>query len=115
MNWTPEKLPPSMRAKYGNKRVFTDDGYFDSKRELKRWQELKLLAKVGEISGLDRQVSFELIPKTAKSRASYYIADFVYVENGQRVVEDCKGFRDKTYMLKRKLMLWRHGIEIRES
>ena len=43
-----------------------------------------------------------------------YIADFVYTENGEKVVEDTKGFRTKDYIIKRKLMLYIHGIRIQE-
>ena len=43
-----------------------------------------------------------------------YVADFMYEENGQQVIEDAKGVRTKEYILKRKLMLYRYGIRIRE-
>ena len=44
-----------------------------------------------------------------------YIADFVYRDkDGNEVVEDVKGVRTRVYVIKRKLMLWRHGIRIRE-
>lgn len=45
-----------------------------------------------------------------------YIADFVYTDNetGQTVVEDTKGMRTKDYIIKRKLMLYLHGIRIKE-
>ena len=43
-----------------------------------------------------------------------YIADFTYVENGEKIVEDTKGFKTKDYIIKRKLMLYTHGIKIRE-
>lgn len=88
---------------------------FDSKREAKRAQELELLQKCGEISDLRYQVPFELIPKIGKSRAAFYVADFVYNENGQMVVEDAKGFKPAVYLLKKKLMLYVHNISIRES
>lgn len=49
-------------------------------------------------------------------RACFYVADFVYVDNatGETVVEDVKGVRTKDYIIKRKLMLWVHGIRIKE-
>lgn len=102
-------------TKYHNRRVLTEDGWFDSQRELRRWQELKLLEKAGEITELDRQVRFELIPKDGRARAICYIADFVYLRAGERVVEDSKGFRHKLYLLKKRLMKWRHGIEVFET
>ena len=43
------------------------------------------------------------------------MADFTYYENGEYVVEDCKGYRTDTYKLKKKLMLWVHGIRIKET
>lgn len=43
-----------------------------------------------------------------------YIADFVYHEDGMQVVEDTKGVRTADYIIKRKLMLWVHGIRIKE-
>ena len=102
-------------TKYGNRRVNTPDGWFDSHRELARWQELKLLERAGKISSLQRQVRFEIVKRVGKARPTFYIADFVYQENGREVVEDSKGYRDRLYLLKRKLMLERHGIEVLES
>lgn len=107
------------RSKYGNRKVFRDGMTFDSVKEYTRFRELLLLQKAGAITGLQRQVKYELIPtqriagKVAE-RACTYIADFVYQEDGQTVVEDTKGFRTPEYIIKRKLMLWRHGIRIRE-
>ena len=53
-------------------------------------------------------------PGKVLERATYYVADFVYEENGKKVVEDTKGVKTKDYILKRKLMLWVHGIRVRE-
>ena len=47
-------------------------------------------------------------------RACSYIADFVYMERGEKVVEDVKGVKTKDYIIKRKLMLFIHGIKVRE-
>jgi hypothetical protein len=44
-----------------------------------------------------------------------YIADFVYTEDGKRIVEDSKGFKTKDFIIKRKLMLYMHGIRIKET
>lgn len=102
-------------AKYGNTKVEVDGMPFDSKREAARWQELRLLERAGEISDLRRQVRYELVPKLPGERPVDYIADFVYRDkNGNEVVEDVKGVRTPAYVIKRKLMLWRHGIRIRE-
>lgn len=105
--------------KYRNKKVIVNGIEFDSKIEAQRWAQLKLLERAGEIANLERQVSFELIPsqkirEKVVERACYYIADFVYTENGQQVVEDAKGVRTPEYIIKRKMMLYRYGIRIKE-
>lgn len=116
--------------KYHAKKVIVDGQTFDSKKEYARWCELKLFERVGKISGLKRQVEFLLIPEqrepdTVGSRGGIrkgklierkvsYIADFVYEEKGNLVVEDAKGMRTEKYIIKRKLMLYIHGIRIRE-
>lgn len=103
--------------KYGAKKITAPDGsVFDSKKEFHRWCELRLLERAGKISGLRRQISYELIPKQKGERACSYIADFVYFnEVGDLVVEDCKGYRTDAYKIKKKLMLWVHGIRIYET
>jgi hypothetical protein len=105
--------------KYGNRKVTRDGITFDSIRECQRYCELKLMQRAGVISDLRLQVPYELIPAQridgkVVERAVNYIADFVYMENGVTIVEDAKGCRTKEYILKRKMMLWRHGIRIRE-
>lgn len=92
---------------------------FDSVKEYRRWCELSLLERAGTIQNLQRQVKFELIPsqridEKVVERPCTYIADFVYTENGKMVVEDTKGFRTTDYIIKRKLLLWVHGIRIQE-
>lgn len=103
--------------KYGAKKVKAPDGQvFDSTKEFQRYGVLRLLERAGKISNLRRQVSFELIPKQKGERACTYIADFVYTdEKGDLIVEDSKGFRTDAYKIKRKLMLWVHGIRIKET
>lgn len=106
--------------KYGNTKVKDGDQVFDSKAEHRRWQYLVLLQRAGEITELRRQVPFELIsgqarPSGGRERPTVYIADFVYrAKDGKFVVEDVKGAVTPEFRLKRKLMLWRHGIEIKE-
>ena len=106
-------------SKYNNAKY---NGY-DSKKEAKRAAELKLLEKAGVISNLQEQVVYELIPsqyrivngkKKCIERAMKYSADFQYVENGNTVVEDAKGFRTDVYRIKKKLMLYFHDIQIKE-
>lgn len=114
-----------MRTKYGNRKITTQYGTFDSKKEYQRWKELQLLERAGEINGLIRQVKYELIPTQridgkCVERSVDYIADFVYQQAGRQVVEDVKGYRDPSsagyakFVIKRKLMLYRYGIRIRE-
>lgn len=120
--------------KYGNKKITVDGVTFDSKKEYLRWCELCLLEKAGHITDLRRQVKYELIPaqyeeyeryseKTGKrlknglrcvEKECSYIADFVYKQDGKTVVEDTKGVRTEAYIIKRKLMLYIHGIRILE-
>ena len=122
-------------SKYHSKKVTIGDEVFDSKKEAKRYQELLLLERAGEISNLQRQVKYVLIPaqkepseqiytrgknrgyrKPGKvlERECSYVADFVYYQDGELIVEDTKGFRTKEYIIKRKLMLYMHGIRIKE-
>ena len=123
--------------KYGNKKIEYCGEVFDSKREYYRYMDLKLLESCGAIKDLKRQVVYELIPvqreKSTKvykkgrkkgqptpgkiiEKAVTYIADFVYTDSttGKEVVEDAKGMRTRDYIIKRKLMLYIHGIKIQE-
>lgn len=121
-----------MKSKYHSRKITRDGMTFDSLKEWRRWCELKMLEKVGEISDLYRQVKFVLIPaqyepdtigkrggvKRGKliERECSYLADFVYTtKSGERIVEDSKGFRTADYRIKKKLMLWVHGIRIKET
>lgn len=106
--------------KYNSKKTVVDGIAFDSKREARRYQELKALEKAGRITDLKLQVPYTLMSSTKDAngktiRGIKYIADFVYRENGQEVVEDCKGYRTEVYKIKKKLMLMIYGITIRES
>ena len=97
--------------KYRNIKVQENGIKFDSKKELARYNELKLLVKAKEISNLLMQVKFELIPKQKDERAVSYYADFVYEEKGQTIVEDVKSFatkKDKAYIIKRKLLKYKY-------
>lgn len=111
-----------MFNKYKNRKVTRNGETYDSAKEAHRHSVLKLLERAGKISGLERQVKFELIPaqrdkETGKviERACSYIADFTYYENGVFVVEDSKGYRTPEYKIKKKLLLWVHGIRIKET
>lgn len=105
------------RNKYGAKKITdpTTGFVFDSKKEYHRWCELRLLERAGRIFDLQRQVKYELIPKQDGERACTYLADFVYKDsNGKTIVEDAKGVRTDAYKIKKKLMLWVHGIKVQE-
>lgn len=103
-------------SKYHARRTQTSDGvWHDSQKEAMRWDELRLLHRAGAIQDLRRQVRYEVIPKQDGERPVYYVADFVYKENGKEVVEDCKGYRTDVYKLKRKLMMLVYGIKILET
>lgn len=105
--------------KYHNKATKTFDGnVHDSRKEANRWSQLLILEKAGVISDLKRQVRYELIPKQEGERAVCYVADFEYIENGKKVVEDVKGYKEglayRVFVIKRKLMLYVHGIKVKE-
>lgn len=106
--------------KYGNTKVQDAGITFDSKAEHKRWQYLVMLERAKEISDLQLQVPFELIPAQVspsgkKERPTVYIADFAYTDkSGKRVIEDVKGAVTPEFRLKRKLMLHVHGVEVQE-
>ena len=124
----------SRRNKYGNQKASSWDGQrFDSQKERGRFYDLCMLQRAGEIRDLQTQVKFTLIPtqrepgtigprggvKKGKliEKECFYVADFVYyTKDGEMVVEDTKSEATKTeaYIIKRKLMLWVHGIRIQE-
>lgn len=101
--------------KYHNSKTVIDGIRFDSKKEAKRYLELKILEKAGVIKELKRQVPYILIDKSCYGRAIKCVADFVYLENGQLVVEDVKGVRTPVYKLKKRLMAEVYGIEVKET
>ena len=96
-------------SKYKNVRT----NGFDSKKEFERYQELILLEKAGEIIELQTQVLFGLYVNDQVICS--YRADFVYWEQGEKVVEDCKGVKTPIYRIKCKLMKAIYGIEIKET
>ena len=108
------------RTKYSNIRTEVDGIKFDSRHEAARYTELKILERAGLIRDLELQHPFELIQKQVRDgkvveRAVKYIADFVYFDkDGNLVVEDAKGMRTDAYKLKKKMMRFMHGIEIKE-
>ena len=123
------------KSKYHSIATCIDGISFDSRKEARRYQELKLLEKAGQISNLEMQVPFELVSAQYEAceevytkgahkgerkrgacieKAVTYKADFMYIEDGKIVVEDTKGVKTKDYIIKRKLMLWVHKIRVKE-
>lgn len=106
--------------KYHARKVALFGETFDSMKEAERWLVLKDLQKRGKILDLRRQVKFELTPTApaVKLQAMNYIADFVYTQGGETVVEDVKGYKKgeayKLFTAKKKVLYWRYGILIRE-
>ena len=130
----PAQLPRKTRQ--NNKSVVICGIKFDSQWEADRYLQLLYLQEQGIIRDLQLQKKFELIPAAREpdtigkrggikqgkiiERAVYYVADFVYVKDGETVVEDAKGYYDtssamyKVFIIKRKLMLWRYGLRVKE-
>lgn len=101
--------------KYHNSKTVIDGIRFDSKKEAKRYLELKIFEKAGAIKDLRRQVPYVLINKSRYGRAIKYVADFVYYEDNKLVVEDVKGVRTPVYKLKKRIMAEVYGIEVKET
>ena len=101
-------------AKYNNKKTEVDGILFDSKKEAMRYKHLKAFETSGLIQDLQLQVPYILIDKSKHGRDVKYIADFVYTEDGQTVVEDVKGVKTDVYRLKKRMLAERYGIEIKE-
>lgn len=95
------------KSKYNNCKVILDGYVFDSKAEARRWQELKLLEQKNVIQKLQRQVPYVIVPKGPDERAVKYIADFQYRSEGRTIVEDVKGMKTQSYILKRKMFKYR--------
>ena len=106
-------------SKYHSRKTEVDGITFDSKKEAERYCDLRMMQKAGMIRDLVRQKYFEIIPKTDKYRACYYVADFVYTTyDGKEVIEDVKGYKSgqayQLFTIKKKLVYERYGIEITE-
>lgn len=111
-------------AEYDYRNIGSKTVRFASKNEARHYDELRLMERAGQIHDLRRQVRYVLIPAQRDpkgkliERQAVYTADFVYKDNrGREIVEDAKSpptRKEKDYILRRKLMLWVHGIRIRE-
>lgn len=107
------------KSKYHSRKQTIDGHVFASKKEAARYAELKLLERAGIISDLELQKRFELIPSQridgkVVERPCYYVCDFAYCEGGKQVIEDAKGMKTEVYKIKKKLMLYKYGITIKE-
>lgn len=118
------------QGRYGNVSKPTVDGItFDSKHEMQRYLDLKLMEKAGVIRDLELQPRFpitiggvevRILSKrySKKGRHLTYVADFRYydIENDREVIEDVKmlsGHRPEGYIIKRALVA-AMGIEVTE-
>jgi len=101
-----------VESKYLSKKTIIDNIIFASKKEANRYLELKLLERAGKIKNLELQPVFELQPTFKKNGRTYraikYMADFRYKEINKIVIEDTKGFKNKEYLLKRKLFEYKY-------
>ena len=108
------------RSKYNAKPVKIDGLSFDSKKEARRYGELKLMEKAGEIRDLVFHPRYSFGVNGV--HICEYEADFSYVPKerfdricDREIVEDVKGYKTDVYKLKKKLMKAIHGIEVRET
>ena len=102
--------------KYKNIKTEVNGIKFASKKEAKRYSELRLMWLGNRISDLQTQVRFELIPAMVingkKECKISYIADFVYKDKGVQIVEDVKGIKTDVFKIKYRLMKQVHDIDV---
>ncbi len=114
INTSPGRRPKLIRhkSKYGAIKTTIDGVEFHSRREAKRYQELKILQRAGKITDLLLQPSYDLIVQGVK--VCRYIGDFWYKDlmTGVSTLEDCKGVRTPIFRLKAKLLKACYGIDI---
>jgi len=101
------------KSKYGAVKATVDGIKFDSAKEAARYQVLKTLERTGHIQSLILQPRFDLVINDIK--CGFYKADFEYVNNGERIIEDVKGMKTPIYNLKKKLVKAIHNIDIYET
>ena len=108
------------KNKYNNTKVEYKGIKFDSIKEMKHYQLLEYLQKIGEIKELKLQVPYELIPKykinNKTVRKTTYIADFTYIttKDDKLHIVDTKGFKTDVYRLKKKMVEYKYGVEVEE-
>lgn len=89
-------------SKYRNERTEVDGLTFASKREARRYLDLREQQRAGLITDLRTQVEIPCVVNGVT--VCVYMADMVYVRDGKRVTEDVKGMRTAVYKLKRRLL-----------
>ena len=106
--------------KYKNKKVEYRGIKFDSNKEMAYYIKLEILEQKGKIKDLELQKVYELQPSFKINGKTYqkitYKADFSYisVEDNKLHVIDVKGFKTEVYKLKKKMFVYKYGIEIEE-
>lgn len=105
------------KNKYGAVKINAYGLTFDSKKEASRYLQLRQLEVAGLITGLETQVSFRL--SSNGKHLCKYVADFRYFdeEKKETIVEDVKSAytaKLPVYRLKKKMMLFEHGINVQE-
>lgn len=101
--------------KYGNRKTVVDGVTFDSAKEARRYGELKLLERAGQIRNLEVQPRFPLAVNGVT--VAHYVGDFSYVEAKAQVIEDVKSAITRklpVYRLKAKMFAAQYGFQIRE-
>ena len=121
INWSEEEYKDLLKTKKKKKKskykaVKTEiNGIeFDSKKEARRYKELKILEKADEIKSLELQPRFLLQEKFKYNgktiRKIEYVADFRYIDKeGKTIVEDVKGMKTEVYKIKKKIFLKKYG------
>lgn len=102
------------RSKYSAERTEVDGVTFASKKEARRYAELRDCQRAGLLRDLKLQPRYPLMVNNVK--VATYVGDFEYsdCEDGKRIIEDCKGFKTPVYRLKKKLFEALYGLEITE-
>lgn len=109
------KVWKNKKNKYSSQKTIVDNFNFDSKREAKRYVELKILERAGEIENLHLQFRLDIVVNNFN--IGFYKADFAYVDTKtkQQIFEDCKGYKTPIYRIKKKLIKAIYNIEILET
>lgn len=108
-----DMIKPQKNNKYNAVKTESDGIIFDSKFEANKWEELKMLERIGIIKDLQRQVRFVLQDayvnnQGKKIKPITYIADFCYTKDGQKIVMDTKGLETEVFRIKKKLFEYKH-------